>query len=46
MEWIFRSGKENTAARYEYRARISTLTGRKSHPSRQGFGTSFQTAIV
>ena len=34
MAWIFRSGEENTAARYEYRARISTLPGRKRPPSR------------
>jgi hypothetical protein len=27
MARIFRTGKENTAARYEYRARISTLPG-------------------
>jgi len=27
MEWIFQSGEEKTAARYDYRARISTRTG-------------------
>ena len=29
----FLSGKENTGARYEYRARILTMPGRKRHPS-------------
>ena len=33
MDMIFCPGKENTAARYEYRARILTMSRRKRHPS-------------
>jgi len=34
MAGIFRASEENTAARYEYRARISKLMARKRPPSR------------
>ncbi len=33
MDMIFWFGKENTAAQYEYWARILTKPGRKRHPS-------------
>jgi len=33
MDMVFWFGKENTAARYEYRARILTMPRRKRHPS-------------
>lgn len=42
MARIFRSGKENTAAGYEYPARISTQPERKRSPSRSGRSLQLQ----